>query len=408
MGTVVIHAGMPKTGSTSIQGWLQNSAAELRRERDVRILVATPRERPTPEVRVAPYRIGGRLHSAGVIRLARNAKDARSGLAEDLCAQIDAHAERHETVLITSESFAQMFWQVQEAFLRALDELARRHVVRVGYYVRPQHTALEAAWRQWGFRSSHPPARYIEKRSRQLHYIDTYEVTRRKAPRISFEPRPFRTDLLEGGDVVVDFARHFLGVDPAEVTADVLTRARLSLVSRVRDLLGAVDYGDDSSGRRNLGLPLEVVNALSQAPRGVVGEATNDNRRFEPLKKLVAQSSIEESDSARRSRAILHAYAFRKFEAGNRALIAALGWSTTSFISPVESSDVDEGQELAQLEELWRPHASPAELELLYLALDRALPKRRLRLHATRRGWPLQSAASRRSAGSSSAGRPRA
>lgn len=374
---------MPKTGSTSIQGWIENGASGLQRSRDVRVLVTTPRETPEPELRVAAYRVGGELNSGGLFRLARRAEGASEQLAESLCTQIDAYASRHETVLLTGEGLAFLFREAHKPFLAALNELARRHRVRIAYYVRPQHTALESAWKQWGFRSPHSPARYLERRTRQLHYFDSYQSTRRRGPLISFEPRPFRTDLLDGGDVVVDFARRFLGVDdPAEVTGGVRTRTRIALASGARTLLRAADTGGGHNGRRNVGLPLEIANALSQAPPGLLGESIDDNRRFDPLKKLVAERAIADSETAARSRAILQAYAFRTFEAGNLALIAELGWNTANFIPPPEESGVAEGEELARLDELWQPHASPAELALLYEALDRALPKRRAALLA--------------------------
>ena len=50
-------------------------------------------------------------------------------------------------------------------------------------------------------------------------YLQTLESVEQSAPHVSFEVRPFRSDLLEGGDVVIDFAKHFLEIDdvpPAE------------------------------------------------------------------------------------------------------------------------------------------------------------------------------------------------
>ena len=39
MGTVLLHAGMPKTGSTSIQTWLGRHATELRDAHGVAVVV---------------------------------------------------------------------------------------------------------------------------------------------------------------------------------------------------------------------------------------------------------------------------------------------------------------------------------------------------------------------------------
>jgi hypothetical protein len=90
--------------------------------------------------------------------------------------------------------------------LGALDDLANRMRVRVAYYVRPQHTALEAAWRQWGFRSGLSPSAFLDKRLNSLRYHHTYVHVTEAAPGVEFTMCPFHRDLLIGGDAVVDFA----------------------------------------------------------------------------------------------------------------------------------------------------------------------------------------------------------
>src|SRR5680860_1370978 len=60
MATIILHAGMPKTGSTSIQRWIIHNADRIRRQNGVQVLVATSgtRRNPTDEVRLEPYESG--------------------------------------------------------------------------------------------------------------------------------------------------------------------------------------------------------------------------------------------------------------------------------------------------------------------------------------------------------------
>src|SRR5680860_14847 len=60
MATIILHAGMPKTGSTSIQRWIIHNADRIRRQNGVQVLVATSgtRRNPSDEVRLEPYESG--------------------------------------------------------------------------------------------------------------------------------------------------------------------------------------------------------------------------------------------------------------------------------------------------------------------------------------------------------------
>ena len=156
-----------------------------------------------------------------------------------------------------------------------LEELARAHSVRVAYYVRPQHSWLESAWLQWGFRDRRPPDVWLRRQRSRLEYLQISDAIRRSAPHLSFEMRPFRSDLLEGGHVVSDFAGVFLGLDDL---APTVTRERWS----------------------NRSIPLEMAILLREAPRGLFWSNMHDNKTFYPLKRLV--SSVEAAaDGDRRS-----------------------------------------------------------------------------------------------------------
>ena len=211
---------------------------------------------------------------------------------------------------MSSEALAGGLHRLDERLLAGLGELACRHRVRVAYYVRPQDAALEAHWRQWGFRSDQEPSRFVALRSRQLEYVATWTGVRERAPGVAFEVRPFRRDLLHSGDIVGDFAHHFLGVEQA--------------VSP-RSAAGAWD---------NQGLPLDVANALRAVPDGILWTHGHGNRRLDAVRRIVARLDLPESEAARRSRLVLRDYAHERFEIGNRRLISALGWPTDGFVAP--------------------------------------------------------------------------
>jgi hypothetical protein len=87
----------------------------------------------------------------------------------------------------------------------------------------------------------------------------------------------------------------------------------------------------------NQGLPLDVVRALRGAPRGLLWESPHDNHALGRVKKLAQRLDGAEFEDARRSRRILERYCHDHYEAGNRELIAELGWDTDAFIQGVGS-----------------------------------------------------------------------
>jgi len=345
MATIIIHAGMPKTGSTSLQRWIIDHCDRLREDHGVHTLVATSRTRrnPTDEIRLEPYE-SGRVNSGPLVN-AWYAAGQSSTIARRFLDDLATFAELYPTVLVTAEGLSQVFWRVDETFLLGLEELAQRHELRVAYYVRPQHTAIEANWREAGYKQGLSPSRYVlEQTERGLHYLRTLEVVDRLAPSIGFVMRPFRTDLLHGANPVADFLHRFLSLD--EDTPDV---------------------------HENPGLPLQVVNVLRFAPEGWFysenGEVETYPRR--KLRKVFEGLEVGDDVSIRRSRLILQQYCNQVFERQNQELIGRLRWSTAEFVPPARGL---EGEcDIADLDRLWAPDASEAECALLYHALRAAL-----------------------------------
>ena len=343
MGTVVLHAGMGKAGSSSIQWWLAGNAGRLK-ESGISLLVARPGDAPGERLRLTEYQ--SHKAASNDLQIAYDAApESGEELLDSFFGQLDEAAERSRVVVLTAEAMAVFFWRGEAAFLNRLEAFGARHRVRVAYYVRPQHAALEAAWRQWGFCSGEPPSRYLAGHSERLHHYDTYASVRRSAPSVSFEPRPFRRDLLDLGDPAADFARRFLELEepPFDIT----------------------------SSWANRGLSLEVANALRYAPPGLL--YVGDEKRLGLVKQLLSDPDPVETEETRRSRAVLQAHCHEVFEPGNAQLRDALGWGIDHFVPPPEGEGPELEHGLAALDELWEPKASELELQALYLALEHAI-----------------------------------
>ncbi len=333
MAKIVIHAGMPKAGSTSIQVWLEKNWKWLR-ERDLTVLVA-PRS-DSGEIAFEPYGEGP-VDSGWMIEEVRRAPlAAQRKTAGGLVDGLAECADRFGDVLVSSEHFAIPFWRVSGPALAAFQQLSASHEVVVAYYARPQDSSLEAAWRQAGYRTGSPPSVYIAENALRMDYAATRTAVRQAAPGLGFEPKRFRTDLLHRGDVVSDFARHFLGIE----------------------LEGETEWA-------NRGLPLEVVNVLRAAPPAMFWDPSYGNLRIARIKTLLDGERFPEDDRVALSRQVLRKYAYERFGDGN----AELGWE--DFVLPPDDPDGVPG--LEALDWLWTPSASPAELSLIFRALRAAI-----------------------------------
>jgi hypothetical protein len=348
VGEIVLHAGMGKTGTSSIQAWLAANRADLAA---LGTAVVRIRQRSAgAPVEVVEAGSGGVMSE--LVRDLHLVAQGKGGacseaVVDDLLAALSEKAERHQRVVVTAESFQILFWRPHRALLTRLDELADVHRLRVAYYVRPQHTRWEAAWRQWGFRSGMSPSEYfLDQEATRCHYLRTLEAVTSMAPRVDFQMRPFRRDLLERGDVVADFAQHFLGIGETP--------------------------GRD--GRwANQGLPLDLVVHLSAFPTGELWESVHDNRTLDRLRDVVAHWDVPDSERALRSRAVLHRYCLDTYEAENRELATALGWRSNHFIPDI---DLAPGSaDLHELDELWSVDPmSPAVLLLRHALRDLVRP----------------------------------
>jgi hypothetical protein len=336
MGTLVLHAGRGKTGSSSIQRWLGDNAGWLRRQHGVHVLTVRRTDDPTG------FDVVKGEHGRSKSFLGHWPLDRVR--AEKLFAALDGPLKTFEAVVLSSEGFGRWFYDLNEDVLAQLDRFGLVHEVRVAYYVRPQHTSLESAWTQWGFREGISPSEFIGERVPSLHHLGTVEGVDDTAPHVSFVVRPFRTDLLEAGDVVADFAKVFLGIRDVPALSDVK--------------------------RENVAFPLELVNVLRYAPDDMFWTSPHDNGTLRLLRNLgVAEWSVPESAKIQRSRLVLQAFCQREYEAENQELVRRFGWCADHFVPPAQSGREGQRAELTELDRLWEPDASEQEQALLFQAL---------------------------------------
>ena len=340
MARVIFHAGMAKAGSTTVQQWIGAHADYLRAELGIETVVLRRNEVSGGPGVLTRYD-DGEVNS-GWFLYRYELKERDPSVLDEIFDPLSTLATSCPGLLISAESFGRLLAERDEAFISRLEALTTTNEVRVVYYVRPQHSSIEAAWRQWGFRLPASPSTYVDERSQLLDYFTTRRDLKMSAPHVSFEPRLVHPDFLGPTGIVGDFVRTFLGVEDDSIPADDV--------------------------RANPGLPLELVNLLRSAPEGMFWSSTADNARLRRLKCLYESFDPPTSTRIRRSRQILQHYCRQRFEAHNAMLIDELGWAVDHIVPPVQDPAF-EGGDIEELDELWAPDASPAERDLLFIAL---------------------------------------
>jgi hypothetical protein len=355
MARIIVHAGMGKAGSTSIQAWLAAHSAALHSTGTTPVVATVDGH---DRVRVERH-LRGTMNSPDVMHRCTEHPDARPRVLDAFFTALDAAAAREGDVVISAEIFGRAIALGDDDLLRRFDDLTGRHAVDITYYVRPQHEALQSGWRHWRSTRERRPSEYLARLGRELHHRSTIGFVEAHAPRVTFTVRPCRSDLLEGASAATDFARAVL---------------RTELV--VHDL----------ERWRNQGVPVDVANALSAMPVPPPWPAQDDDRVLELVKDLVP-TAAEPSPRTRLAALVLQQACHDRYEPENLALIARLGWNTTEWVPPVEA-DVGDAS-FARMDELWQTSASASELALLQAALARCLADQRdlRRLTSRRSVW---------------------
>lgn len=323
MAHITIHAGLPKAGSSAVQKFLGTSG-DLLASSGITVATARPLD---GRIAVARHVTGAPSNSGGIIKMLRD-RERGTEFAMEFVRGVHAIADISDRVVVSGEALSQPFWvPSQLPVLAVLDRLASNgHTCTVVMYLRPQHGALEAAWRQWGFRSGLGPADYIRDRARHLDY-DRHVSARELAPNLDIQFRPFMRHRLHGNDVVRDFAHHFLGLEIPGPIQQV-----------------------------NEGFPLTFVNMMTKLPSGRLWKSMHDNRVLDQLRKAFDGVQIAD-ERADRGRQVLLRWSIDRFEPSNWSIEREFGGELDDWFPTVEPGDSD----LGSLDELWRPDLGNSE-----------------------------------------------
>lgn len=198
LNRLILHIGMGKTGSSTIQEFLHRNHRQLRRDR---ILALGPDDvTPCPQRRVADTE---RLMTAiGRVK----ARIGKTGA---------------ETLLWSLEGFGTKQFLIDPARIEALRTEFPARAVRVVVYLRRQDLFAKSAYIQWNVldKSYNGPVRSFDERFPCLYgepdgtpieqtNLNYYEVVRPWADTFGREQlrvRPLETSQLAGGDLLTDF-----------------------------------------------------------------------------------------------------------------------------------------------------------------------------------------------------------
>lgn len=185
MGKIWMHIGSPKTGTTSLQSFLNDNAQVLRETGRVNFMET------------------GRAH------IAHNqlAASARTGNATKLMEGMlrEADAAPDITHVASSEMLFNLY-TARKLAVAAPDEFKSR--VKVVCYLRRQDSYLEALYKQLLKNSRIPPDRqaFLADAKRRLRYLETFNTYADTFGAENVIVRPFGPKWLVDGDVVRDFA----------------------------------------------------------------------------------------------------------------------------------------------------------------------------------------------------------
>jgi hypothetical protein len=247
-----LHIGMPKTGTTALQGWL-HSQPDFLRDNGIRYL-ATGRDRGTGTGRLI-------CHNALAVAMSRGwhgqPEDDAGKMAAEVAAQDGAHC------ILSSEMF----------FGRDLTPLRQRYLsrisapVRVFVYLRRFDDFIEADYKQRA-KNGLPTGgaeRFVAERLARiesdpdyLNFGTAFDRIRAQLPGAEIVPRLYLRDEMAGGNVIPDFLS-VLGVDPDTVPLPEVAANR-SLSRVASEALGLFDEGGgyDKKARRRLGRALQA------------------------------------------------------------------------------------------------------------------------------------------------------
>ncbi|MCY4335109.1 MAG: hypothetical protein OXC60_10600 [Litoreibacter sp.] len=185
MGQIWLHIGSPKTGTTSLQGFLGENHQQLRDEAGINFMQT------------------GRSHIAHN-QIATAARMGELSLFDQIAAEADESPE--ENHVLSSELLFNP--HVAYKVTQAVPDSWKGGRTKVICYIRRHDAYLEALYKQYLKNNRIPPDRqaFLADAPRLLRYFDVINAYGRAFGRENIILRPFSPDHLKGRDVILDFA----------------------------------------------------------------------------------------------------------------------------------------------------------------------------------------------------------
>ena len=251
-GVLWLHIGMPKTGTTALQGYLHAQPGFLE-DHGIRYMI-TGRDRGTGTARLI-------CHNAMAIQMSRGWQSAPEDEPEAFAAEYATHAAQH-CILSSEMFFGRDLTPMQARFLNRVEG-----PVKVILYLRRFDDFIEADYKQRA-KNGLPTGgadRFIAQRLAQIEsdpdYMDfgaLFERIKTQVPAAEIHPRLYLRDEMAGRNVIPDFLSA-MGVPPEAVTLPGVAANR-SLSRLASEALGLFDErgaGYDKKARRRLGRLLQ-------------------------------------------------------------------------------------------------------------------------------------------------------
>lgn len=334
MGEIILHAATPETGSRRVQHWIRERSHTLIAHGIVPLRVRRRGTGDAVGLEIAPA-ASGPADSAPIWHLAAplraDGDDDRLGLlAGNLAEALDRAVARHERVLLAGDGVNAFVTRVEPHLLRAIEQLAATHTVRLLYAAGPQHHILEDAWCSYGFRSGRPPSEWIPEAAPVRNHLAVLVRTTMLTPSVEMEVIGYRADLLHGGTPETDLAVRLLDEEaaPADPRGDRL--------------------------RGDLALPLAVACALRDVTDDVLFPPDESTApRLLRLRRCLTDGAPEPPMTAamRDGIDLLHRWCHEQFAETNESLAGPAGWSIPLIEPPATTAT--EPVDLGLLDDLW-------------------------------------------------------
>ena len=199
MPRLIIHAGFPKCGSTTIFSTLK---ANLDLLVEKKIFVFN-------RFFELPRRSGRLQPPLWELQAALGEASETQAIREAMSAAI-ARVPEDATVILSSENLS------APAMAGMFVDFDSRYETSLVFYFRPQVDWIPSGWKQWEIKDGTDLGTSIDRYlgRHQPDYLGTIRQWQRMLPRLSVSPRPFVSAMMAGGQPDIDFISR-LGVDTA-------------------------------------------------------------------------------------------------------------------------------------------------------------------------------------------------